>query len=69
MRDSTVFKRFETDREYRARLLAHPRVRGLVADQAKVYCNVALDAIGDLVDVQRRIIEVFIEPRARQGVG
>lgn len=43
-----VYKRQETDREYRARLLAHPRA----------YCGIALDSIGEILGCLRRIVEV-----------
>jgi len=69
MPDSTVYKRLETDREYRARLLEHPDIRGLLRDQARTFCNIALDDVGDLVDCPRRIVEACIEPRARKEAG
>jgi len=54
---TVVFKRLETDREFRRRLLAHPKVTGLYYSQASTAYGATLDAIGDCVECQRRIVE------------
>jgi len=57
MSREVCFKRFETDREYRWRLYAHQDVAGLLLSQAQVSHGAALDAVGDVVDCPRRIVE------------
>lgn len=57
MRHAVTFKRMETDGEYRPRLLAHPRVYGLLYKNAQTFRGASLDAIGDFVDCSRRIVE------------
>lgn len=53
-----VFKRLETDREYRERLAKSNRLTSL--QYAQIYaCGVGLDELGDSLQppVQRRIVE------------
>jgi hypothetical protein len=57
VRHAVTFKRMEFDVEYRARLLAHPRVYGLLYTNTKSFGGASLDAIGDFVDCPRRIVE------------
>jgi hypothetical protein len=57
-RRPVVYKRQETDREYRARLLMHPRVYPSYTYEARNYHGTALDAIGEILGCLRRIVEV-----------
>lgn len=57
-RRPVVYKRQETDREYRGRLLLHPRVYPNYIFEAKTYGGTALDAIGEILGCLRRIVEV-----------
>lgn len=57
MTREVAYKRLETDREYRARVLAHPRCVGFLFDQAQIYNGRALDDVGDFIGCQRRIVE------------
>jgi hypothetical protein len=57
MNRSVTFKRLEYDREYRWRLVRHPKAVGLVHEQASMFSGVALDAVGDYLDCPRRIVE------------
>lgn len=49
------FLRFERDHEYRPRIVAV--ATGMFREQAKMSYGDSLDAIGEIVDVRRRIVE------------
>jgi hypothetical protein len=50
------FLRLERDQEFRQRVLAACRLREL-RDQARCAVGFNLDAVGEFVDVRRRIVE------------
>lgn len=52
-----VFKRMETDAEYRERLMKLPSCWGDIRSHARAFTGTTLDSVGELLKCPRRIVE------------